>query len=483
MSFCSTTFVDGTKSEFQNEIYRKILKDVASRDSDLSSEGSLKQIPVTFIMATTAVINLGKLLEDADSAFADMNFRFEPYDTLIVDNTQFYHLDDNEEGAEEGMELRKEYFNFHSLNVYIVDTLVSREGTTTQCGVLENYGFANWITLSNSSGGVDSVENNYTFIHELGHHFCLYHTNRYTPNAGEDCIIAGERVELVNGFECDSRGDELCDTPADPNLYQNANILVNEDCTFNNSMCQDFDTFSSCLQTLGDFNDDGSSGGFLDNIACINEGNDCCALECECKDANGDPYAGIDADGDSYSPDTKNFMSLTIETCADHFTPEQKNVIITRYDNYELNRYLDCSWEYMGNDWFCAGCMEQSACNYEPEALIEDYSCEFPLEGYNCEGEELSKNGKIIPENYLFSIYPNPFNPIATISFSISQFMGASITVCDITGRRLETLINTNLNPGNHSLDWNASNYPSGVYFISMDSGEFKKTQKVVLLK
>ena len=137
----------------------------------------------------------------------------------------------------------------------------------------------------------------------------------------------------------------------------------------------------------------------------------------------------------------------------------------------------------MGVDWSCAGCMEQTACNYDSDALIEDYSCEFPLEGYNCEGEELSIKGEIIPYNYSLSIYPNPFNPIATISFSISQFRGATITVCDITGRRLETLINTNLNPGNYSLDWNASNYPSGVYFIRMDSGEFTQKQKVVLIK
>ena len=61
--------------------------------------------------------------------------------------------------------------------------------------------------------------------------------------------------------------------------------------------------------------------------------------------------------------------------------------------------------------------------------------------------------------------------------------MGIIITIYDINGRELETLLNTNLNPGNYSLDWNASHYPSGVYFIRMDSGEFTQTQKLMLIK
>ena len=61
--------------------------------------------------------------------------------------------------------------------------------------------------------------------------------------------------------------------------------------------------------------------------------------------------------------------------------------------------------------------------------------------------------------------------------------MGITITIYNINGRELETLINTNLNPGNYSLDWNASHYPSGVYFIRMDSGEFTQVQKVALVK
>ena len=156
----------------------------------------------------------------------------------------------------------------------------------------------------------------------------------------------------------------------------------------------------------------------------------------------------------------------------------------------------------MGDDWTCAGCMEETACNYD-DAKIENYTCKFPEDGYNCEGtcisdsdnddvcDGLSTYEELIPEYYnINSIYPNPFNPMATISYSISQYSIVTITVYDIIGRKLVTLISTSLNPGDYSISWDASNYPSGVYLIRMVIGSpssssqqrFTQTQKVVLM-
>ena len=461
---------NGTMSPIQNQIYSDILTNVTSRSLDFNGADTiLRKVPITFVMATSAEIDLGKLLTDADSAFADMNISFNPYDTLIVENPLFYHLEDEENGGiEEGMEFREAYHHFFSLNVYIVDTLVGRQGFGKYCGINEDYyGFANWVILSNHNGGIDSTSNSFTFIHELGHHFCLKHTHVGEDDNKNDCVFKGPKVEFVNMDECNLRGDKLCDTPADPNLDQFG--LVNIDCTFDNTKCKDpgWDE-ELCFEIL---EDTGS------HVACSQDPlcSDICSSDCDCLDANGDPYL----------PDTGNYMSYTRETCGDHFSPLQKAAIIIQYDNNELSRYLDCNepGEFMGDNWSCAGCMEQTACNYDSGASIEDFSCEFPIEGYNCEDEELFNHSSIIPDNYLLSIYPNPFNPITTISYSISQFMGITIKIYDIIGRELETLINTTLNPGNYSLDWNASNYPSGVYFIRMDYGEFTQIQKVALVK
>jgi len=96
----------------------------------------------------------------------------------------------------------------------------------------------------------------------------------------------------------------------------------------------------------------------------------------------------------------------------------------------------------------------------------------------------LSIDKEPTPQKYnINSIYPNPFNPTTTISFSIPEFGLTTITVYNINGRQLETLTNEVLSMGNYSINWNASDYPSGVYLIRMVSGEFTQTQKVVLVK
>ena len=102
--------------------------------------------------------------------------------------------------------------------------------------------------------------------------------------------------------------------------------------------------------------------------------------------------------------------------------------------------------------------------------------------GVGCE-EILSNENDVIPSQYSLHTYPNPFNPVAKILFSIPQLGLVSIKVYDITGREIETLANRNFNPGNYSINWNASAYPSGIYFVRMAKGVYVKTQKVVLIK
>ena len=58
-----------------------------------------------------------------------------------------------------------------------------------------------------------------------------------------------------------------------------------------------------------------------------------------------------------------------------------------------------------------------------------------------------------------------------------------SIKVFDITGRELVTLKDDYTVAGTHTVNWNASRYPSGVYLLQMKSGSFSKTQKIVLMK
>ena len=96
----------------------------------------------------------------------------------------------------------------------------------------------------------------------------------------------------------------------------------------------------------------------------------------------------------------------------------------------------------------------------------------------------LSSNDYSVIERYsLDSIYPNPFNPVTTITFNLPIADMVSIKVFDITGREMVTLKDDYTLPGTHIVNWNASSHPSSVYLLQMTSGSFSKTQKIVLMK
>ncbi|MBK8984225.1 MAG: SBBP repeat-containing protein [Ignavibacteria bacterium] len=89
-----------------------------------------------------------------------------------------------------------------------------------------------------------------------------------------------------------------------------------------------------------------------------------------------------------------------------------------------------------------------------------------------------------IPESFsLYQNYPNPFNPSTNIKFSIPKSIYVSLTVFDILGREIATLVNRHLQMGNYEADWNAGNYPGGIYFYTLSSGEFSETRKMTLIK
>jgi len=91
---------------------------------------------------------------------------------------------------------------------------------------------------------------------------------------------------------------------------------------------------------------------------------------------------------------------------------------------------------------------------------------------------------EIIPLEYsLLNPYPNPFNPITTVSYQLPSPSSVLITIYNIQGQLIETLVNSQIEAGYHSVIWNAPNQPSGLYFIQMVSGDYVFIQKVLLLK
>ena len=89
-----------------------------------------------------------------------------------------------------------------------------------------------------------------------------------------------------------------------------------------------------------------------------------------------------------------------------------------------------------------------------------------------------------LPERYqLDQNYPNPFNPTTTISFALKKPGMTTITVYDMLGRQVLTLLNRKLDAGYHKIVFSDARLSSGVYFYEIRSGEFKAMKKMILMK
>jgi subtilisin-like proprotein convertase family protein len=96
----------------------------------------------------------------------------------------------------------------------------------------------------------------------------------------------------------------------------------------------------------------------------------------------------------------------------------------------------------------------------------------------------ISEISNKIPGGFvLFQNYPNPFNPNTVISFDLPKTGYVNLKVFDLLGREISTLINENLKAGNYQYTFKASALPSGIYFYTLNSGDFNKTQKMILVK
>ncbi len=104
--------------------------------------------------------------------------------------------------------------------------------------------------------------------------------------------------------------------------------------------------------------------------------------------------------------------------------------------------------------------------------------------GFINDSSELLTEEFIIPEKFSYKrAYPNPFNSITTIDFSLKNDLLLSIDIYNIKGEKISNLKNQIIKSGNHKLSWNAEEFSSGVYFVRFTSKTFIKTQKLILLK
>ncbi|MBT8378472.1 MAG: T9SS type A sorting domain-containing protein [Ignavibacteria bacterium] len=79
--------------------------------------------------------------------------------------------------------------------------------------------------------------------------------------------------------------------------------------------------------------------------------------------------------------------------------------------------------------------------------------------------------------------YPNPFNPSTTIRFSVSESSFINLSIFNSLGEKIEELVNDVKEPGVHTIEFNAQDFPSGTYFYTINTDNYASTKKMILVK
>ncbi len=106
---------------------------------------------------------------------------------------------------------------------------------------------------------------------------------------------------------------------------------------------------------------------------------------------------------------------------------------------------------------------------------------------YGSQGPQ-SGSSAHVPISYAFNIFPNPFAKKTSIKYALPHPGLVKIKVYDVSGKLVKTLVSERLNPGFYKADWYGDddigrNVAAGVYFIRMNTKEFKSQQKVIFVR
>jgi len=310
--------------------------------------------------------------------------------------------------------------------------------------------------------------NGSTLAHEIGHYFFLHHTHR-----GNEFVARSNE-----GGNCGPGvGDELCDTPADPH----------------------------------------GRTGYPGIKSCINQG-DPCTYD------NSGACNAVDDQGNEYNPDPTNIMSYGLSNCRTFFSKGQINrmLVSLKVDRSELlDNTSDCALFEIFDESkvYNAGLPKETnevSWKIQSQATVKGESVpdsgngakvEYSAGGFillhppfkaeytstflaHIEGCEQPTNLKIRDEVQTNSIvtnlnvYPNPFSNRATIDFNLLEDSQVSISIFDLMGSKINNIVNgITLKAGIHKTPIVATNLPAGIYYCTVQTGDYISTKKIVLTK
>ena len=194
-------------------------------------------------------------------------------------------------------------------------------------------------------------------------------------------------------------------------------------------------------------------------------------------------YGGTSNVGGQYiSNASTQFNVYTLE-----WTPEQMIFSVNGYVHYTYNPNPQNSetWPFDAPQYLLLNiAIESSITSSFTETEMEiDYVRVYEASTLSNKAEET------VPDHLsLLQNYPNPFNPVTTLRYELSQESFVKITIYDMLGNVVNNLVNRNQRMGYKSVQWNATNdqgqpVSTGLYFYTIQAGDFIQTKKMLLLK
>jgi len=162
-------------------------------------------------------------------------------------------------------------------------------------------------------------------------------------------------------------------------------------------------------------------------------------------------------------------------------TGTDNNFIELWYDNFdywELTRWEKATHTFYGN-----------LCDFVPANVefVDGFMvlCLTTADSLGYNGNPLANNHtqNVASEFSLHQAYPNPFNSTVSIPIELTKVSVVNITIYDIMGRHVQTVVNENIHPGKHTFYWEANTCTSGLYFIETDVNNNRLYEKVMLVK
>jgi hypothetical protein len=135
----------------------------------------------------------------------------------------------------------------------------------------------------------------------------------------------------------------------------------------------------------------------------------------------------------------------------------------------------------------------ESVYNYVDKNVAGGHTYQYKLESVSISGirveEKIVEAVVPVPNEYVvFKNYPNPFNPATKIKFQLPEAQNVKLTIYDMRGSKIKTLVNNSYPAGEHVVSWDATDnngnrVASGLYVYRFEAGRFSKINKMILLK